>query len=247
MAHTDGPAYQSNIAILSMRDSVKFRFTPRDVDDRGGFSESLIVQPQSLLLFRNDACVDFMHGISEDVEDVVDDTVVNCEAAGVRVGQIITREHTRYSITIRRALFATDETNGIVSAACCSLSSKPFVTGSDWEAVMAANVSKLATVIGSVVSCGCAGDVDGMRRFLGTPGDATLHSYAFTPRDGAQWANLMAAVAGSAARMNGATLAGTICCLKCAVTPTEDGVIVQSATDVFSVFGDVPYELSLWF
>jgi hypothetical protein len=247
MAHTDGPAYQSNIAILSMRDSVKFSFTPRDVDARCGFRESLILLPHSLVLFRHDACVDFMHGISEDIEDVVDDTVVNLEAAGVTVGRVIPRKTTRYSITIRRALFPTDEASGILTVASCSQSPKSYVRGSDWETVVTTNASKLATIIGRIVVCHSAVDAGQPRPFLGVPAHALVYSFEFIPSRMEQWVNWTEIATTSEAKVHGRSFAGSICCLKCLVTLADDTVIVTCATDVLRSFGDVPYEISLWF
>lgn len=61
---------------------------------------SIVLQPRSLLVFKDDLYSDYMHGIAFREEDVVDEKVVNAKEAGVELGTVIKREH-RISLTIR--------------------------------------------------------------------------------------------------------------------------------------------------
>ena len=107
LAHTDGPAYLSHVIIISLEDSVKFRFTARS-DTRRTPVASLIVQPRSALIFTGDAYSQYLHDIPDCFDDVVDETVINCALASVAIGDVIPRARTRiryaYSICIMSAI-----------------------------------------------------------------------------------------------------------------------------------------------
>ena len=62
----------------------------------------LLLEPNSLLIMRDDV-YEWLHGIEERAEDVVDETVLNlASGCGVSVGQVLQRG-TRLSVTIRVA------------------------------------------------------------------------------------------------------------------------------------------------
>jgi alkylated DNA repair protein alkB family protein 6 len=61
---------------------------------------SLILQPRSLLIVKDELYINCLHGIAFNKEDIITDKVANLELACHKVGDIIQRER-RISLTIR--------------------------------------------------------------------------------------------------------------------------------------------------
>ena len=126
MPHEDGPLYDPAVAIVSLGASATMRFTPRrrddadaDAADGGGGRASdaaaafgVWLPPRSLLVFTGAAYTEYLHGIEDVAEDVVDESVANRDAAAKAVGGgggadgplVIPRERARVSLTCRRVL-----------------------------------------------------------------------------------------------------------------------------------------------
>ncbi|KAI5075231.1 hypothetical protein GOP47_0009307 [Adiantum capillus-veneris] len=86
MPHQDGPAYFPIVAILSLGSPAVMEFTPHQKllgqsGDPGNVHEgvSVILMPGSLLVFKDAAYQDYLHGISETIEHRVDKTIVNMD------------------------------------------------------------------------------------------------------------------------------------------------------------------------
>ena len=63
----------------------------------------LILQPRSLVVFTDDAYSHHSHAIEIDsVEDAVSDLCVNLSSANLTVGDVVAREKTRISLTMRK-------------------------------------------------------------------------------------------------------------------------------------------------
>lgn len=88
MQHQDGPAYFPVVAILSLGSPAVMQFTPHQklfemAGDVGKMHStthegvSLVLMPGSLLVFRDVAYQDFLHGIDECTEHKVDRSTVN--------------------------------------------------------------------------------------------------------------------------------------------------------------------------
>ncbi len=61
---------------------------------------SLVLQPRSLLVFKDDLYTHYLHSIAFRDTDLLDDKVINLELAGLQKGIEIKREE-RLSLTIR--------------------------------------------------------------------------------------------------------------------------------------------------
>ena len=71
--HSDGPAYLNQVAILSFESSCYFTFRKKLSSDEIGTEQiedtvKLILEPNSLLLFSNDAYSNYLHGIDPDFD-----------------------------------------------------------------------------------------------------------------------------------------------------------------------------------
>lgn len=99
MAHTDGPAYESRTATISIGGDVLFKLTERPTSDSqtGGKSvmEVLLHGCGSLIVFANDAYLNHCHGIDEISEEVTSGVCAN-----ERGGSVVNRDY-RVSITLR--------------------------------------------------------------------------------------------------------------------------------------------------
>ncbi|KAH9542173.1 hypothetical protein CY35_14G102600 [Sphagnum magellanicum] len=100
MPHQDGPLYHPVVAILSLGSPALMRFTPHarilgitkeGIDEQqqqhtrsqGGkelSTFSVALMPGSLLVFKDSAYEDYLHGIDESSEHMLDETVVNAYA-----------------------------------------------------------------------------------------------------------------------------------------------------------------------
>lgn len=97
--HLDGPAYKPIAAIVSLEAPIVMDFFR--VDDQGATGQlaaSMLLRPRSLLVLQRDVYTNFMHSIAERPEDILDQSVLNCEPH--ERGTVITRSQ-RTSLTIR--------------------------------------------------------------------------------------------------------------------------------------------------
>lgn len=77
---------------------------PSRVDQGPALLASVVCQPRSLLVFRDAAYTDCLHGIDFTAEEAVDGSVVNAEQCGLRPGDTVARSGARTSLTVRRVL-----------------------------------------------------------------------------------------------------------------------------------------------
>lgn len=106
MSHTDGPAYNSRTATISIGGDVLFKFTKRrggykrpheenECDESGRVMEILLHGCGSLIVFANDAYLNHCHGIDETLEETTGKATVN-EKEGV-----LLKRDDRVSLTFR--------------------------------------------------------------------------------------------------------------------------------------------------
>jgi len=97
MPHKDGPLYYPKVAILSL-------CAPAIIGFRENLKSppqtSVLLQPQSLLIFSESAYTTYFHGIEEVEYDTITECVVNTVQAAIHVGTVVERG-TRLSLTIR--------------------------------------------------------------------------------------------------------------------------------------------------
>jgi len=108
--HTDGPAYASKVAVLSIGGPVKLGFRKRlRSSEIGSITQlqdaaAVILAPNSLLVFQGDMYNQFTHGIEEGVEkEIIDHLVINCFKTQPAEGMHIDR-NSRLSLTFRHVL-----------------------------------------------------------------------------------------------------------------------------------------------
>eukprot|EP00656_Telonema_subtile_P033095 TRINITY_DN3651_c0_g1_i3.p1 TRINITY_DN3651_c0_g1~~TRINITY_DN3651_c0_g1_i3.p1 ORF type:complete len:286 (+),score=51.54 TRINITY_DN3651_c0_g1_i3:161-1018(+) len=92
--HCDGPRYEPCAAILSLGSAAVIKFSNREGEVQG----TVLLEPRSLLSFRDEAYTDLLHGIDAVHQDRID---AKCANAGDM--QLVHRG-TRLSFTLRRAL-----------------------------------------------------------------------------------------------------------------------------------------------
>ncbi|KAL4237620.1 Alpha-ketoglutarate-dependent dioxygenase alkB 6 [Mactra antiquata] len=115
MPHEDGPLFYPTVSTISLGSHTVLDFysplqdsTKEDGDLVSSSSSyesrymcSVLLQPRSLILVRDDMYKVNLHGIAERKEDLVTDKIVNLDKCDdVSVGQTLTRS-TRVSLTIR--------------------------------------------------------------------------------------------------------------------------------------------------
>lgn len=103
MPHTDGPLYTPNFAIISLQSSLVMDFYRKLKEDEvSGLQQrkvcSLLLEPGSLLLIRSKAYTDYLHGIADVEEDLLDNTVCNIPES---MYQTKNQRSERVSLTIR--------------------------------------------------------------------------------------------------------------------------------------------------
>ena len=117
MPHTDGPAYYPHVCILSLNDPLIFNFWKSHEDYRLDYSVFLLyirqknyaarlyVEPRSMLIFKDQYYSEYLHGIEEDLEDVLeeegDKRISNLEMIRMKELEVSYRTKTRSSLTIR--------------------------------------------------------------------------------------------------------------------------------------------------
>lgn len=127
MAHTDGPCYFPAVAILSLGWPIVMRFLPRQtIEDeeevgrhesdvkRSSDRVSVLLNPRSLLVFKDAAYSEWLHGIDAVQEDELDASLINPEAKakcrhllvekdeGSERKLFLKRDGIRISLTVRR-------------------------------------------------------------------------------------------------------------------------------------------------
>ena len=110
LPHTDGPLYASRTATLSLGSDVVLEFSKRLATDEIGATAataaaafSILLHANSLIVFEDDAYLNYCHGIAPDVWE--DTTGTNCLNASP--GIVVLRGH-RYSLTFRHRLPQSD-------------------------------------------------------------------------------------------------------------------------------------------
>ncbi|KAL4659628.1 alpha-ketoglutarate-dependent dioxygenase alkB6-like, partial [Arapaima gigas] len=108
MPHVDGPLYYPTVTTISLGSHTLLDFyhsvsaaqddSPQTEGNR--YIMSLLVEPRSLLVLRDDMYVQFLHGIQGVNQDTITDKVANLSATNVVLGDCLTRS-TRVSLTIR--------------------------------------------------------------------------------------------------------------------------------------------------
>lgn len=119
MPHTDGPIYKEHTATLSLVSSVVMEFTKRrqvggqaipsgSVGGRNSKARNddplqVLLESGSLLVFQDDAYINYCHGIAMDVwQDVTHrDRLLNASAVTTADGDVIVPRELRYSLTFR--------------------------------------------------------------------------------------------------------------------------------------------------
>ncbi|KAL6513677.1 hypothetical protein OROHE_019537 [Orobanche hederae] len=121
MAHQDGPAYVPVVAILSLGSPVVMEFAPHSRFENAGNSNgdtvsderlreylpfSVALMPRSLLIFKDEAYSDYLHGIKDCVDQRYNEavnitSVVNNNGESGCDDAVIHRTKTRVSLTCR--------------------------------------------------------------------------------------------------------------------------------------------------
>ena len=103
MPHLDGPMFHPTISTISLGSSTVLNFYSEATEEETRFEErlvtSLLVQPRSLLVLKDDMYQKYLHGIEEIQDDVLSDKICNLQDPSV-IGQTFPRS-TRVSLTIR--------------------------------------------------------------------------------------------------------------------------------------------------
>ncbi|RDD44295.1 Alpha-ketoglutarate-dependent dioxygenase alkB-like protein 6 [Trichoplax sp. H2] len=114
MPHEDGPLFYPTIATINLGSHIFLDFyhhlensnDSKDNEDgdttnfKKRYLASLLLEPRSLLILKNDLYTNYLHGIQERTTDVVDEKVVNIKFCQSKLGDVLTRK-TRISLTIR--------------------------------------------------------------------------------------------------------------------------------------------------
>jgi len=121
--HEDGPLYKAHFGILSLQSTlvmdvlhtvqstadvttkapqneVNSPLLDQERTDKNTPAFSILLQPRSLLVFKDELYTKYLHSIAFRHEDVLDSSVVNLKEAGLSLGTVIRRE-IRTSLTIR--------------------------------------------------------------------------------------------------------------------------------------------------
>ena len=103
MPHLDGSLYYPIVTTVSLKSQTVLNFyEPLKTTENSGKKDrlkfKLLIQPRSLLVLKKKLYENYLHGIEETFEDVIDEKVANCEAE--MIGKVLKRD-TRVSLTIR--------------------------------------------------------------------------------------------------------------------------------------------------
>ena len=104
MPHLDGPMFHPTISTISLGSTTVIDFYSEATEDESLKFEdrlvtSLLVEPRSLLVLKDDMYQKYLHGIEEREEDMISDKICNLHDPSV-IGQTFPRT-TRVSLTIR--------------------------------------------------------------------------------------------------------------------------------------------------
>ena len=104
MPHLDGPMFHPIISTISLGSQTVIHFYKKQEDESSSkfddrFVTSLLLQPRSLLVLQNDMYHEYLHGIEEVHDDVLNDKICNLDNSTL-IGTSIPRK-TRISLTIR--------------------------------------------------------------------------------------------------------------------------------------------------
>eukprot|EP00927_Polykrikos_kofoidii_P040054 TRINITY_DN34304_c0_g1_i1.p1 TRINITY_DN34304_c0_g1~~TRINITY_DN34304_c0_g1_i1.p1 ORF type:complete len:698 (+),score=97.79 TRINITY_DN34304_c0_g1_i1:103-2196(+) len=103
-AHFDGPAFDPEVAILSLEGSALIRFSLVEKQLRPDLPRrlELLLRPRSLLLFSGEAYELYVHAVPHELQDVLSEDCANLDAARAGVGEAVPRSQRRTSLTLRR-------------------------------------------------------------------------------------------------------------------------------------------------
>lgn len=102
MPHVDGPLFHPTITTVSLGSHTLLDFYQKTDELPLKVQFSLLVEPGSLLVLKDDLYTSYLHGIQEVEADTVTDKTVVCPSSreDVKPGQVLERT-TRVSLTIR--------------------------------------------------------------------------------------------------------------------------------------------------
>lgn len=103
MPHTDGPLFYPTVTTINCSSHTVLEFR-QNILETGEATEvcKLLLEPRSLLILQDNMYNKYLHSISEQTCDVIDDKIVNLKNCGAEfvLGQTLQRS-TRLSVTIR--------------------------------------------------------------------------------------------------------------------------------------------------
>lgn len=103
MPHTDGPLFYPTVTTINCSSHTVLEFR-ENILNTGKATEvcKLLLEPRSLLILQDNMYNKYLHSISEQICDVIDDKIVNLKNCGAEfiLGQTLQRS-TRLSVTIR--------------------------------------------------------------------------------------------------------------------------------------------------
>uniref|UniRef100_A0A240PPM9 Fe2OG dioxygenase domain-containing protein n=1 Tax=Anopheles epiroticus TaxID=199890 RepID=A0A240PPM9_9DIPT len=110
MPHLDGPLFYPTITTISCGSHTVLEYYEQTEDETGLDSNgtlvrhhktSILLEPRSLLIVKDDMYHKYLHAIAEAEQDVVDERLANLAVvSGVQVGDVLNRQK-RISLTIR--------------------------------------------------------------------------------------------------------------------------------------------------
>ncbi|XP_043946207.1 alpha-ketoglutarate-dependent dioxygenase alkB homolog 6 [Protopterus annectens] len=112
MPHEDGPLYFPTVTTISLGSHTLLDFyhpvrrgdqeeeasIPQTEENR--YFLSLLVEPRSLLILRDEMYITYLHGIKPVYEDIVNENIANIKATNASIGDVLQRSR-RVSLTIR--------------------------------------------------------------------------------------------------------------------------------------------------
>ena len=112
--HKDGPLYSDIALVLSLKTTslIDFYTEKPTEENEESVLASVFLEPRSLLIFCKEAYTDYFHGVRDVDQDVINpEKCINMQTANVSAGQIIPRNTTRLSLTIRNVKTVITEKN----------------------------------------------------------------------------------------------------------------------------------------
>lgn len=99
--HLDGPLYFPTIATVNLGSHTVLNFYKEEGRDKSTFS--LFLEPRSLLILQDEMYFNYLHGIEEKEEDIINESVLNLSKIKLLSMESVIRG-TRISLTIRHVL-----------------------------------------------------------------------------------------------------------------------------------------------